>query len=54
MVAWYWLLGVGWGCFLFGMATHALFSAASDRRHDRRIRSRIAGRSYFESTRREG
>jgi hypothetical protein len=53
VVDWYWVpcaffLGVG-----IGLVGIALCVAAGDLRHERRVNSDIAGRSYWESTRKE-
>jgi hypothetical protein len=50
MTWWQWFVVgglVGTGLGLFGMA---LGQAASDRRHERRIKTEIAGRSYWGSS----
>lgn len=51
---WHWLLiGVFFGTGI-GLFASGLCHQASERRHDRRIQSQIAGRSYFDASRGEG
>jgi hypothetical protein len=51
MVSWYWIIGAG--CFGIGLGLFAagLCNMASDRRHERRMQTEIAGRSYWNTGR---
>jgi hypothetical protein len=48
MIGWYWVLAMFFVGVGLGLFAAALCHMAADWRHERRIKSQIAGRSYWE------